>query len=134
MPALWPASAPEGSPSKAGVGPRAIQRSPRSAKEEQLEPQRLPKWSPKTGLFGNVVKSQILEDVPYEINEFGAPGPQKTDPKSIQEAGACKRPEKGGQKCHQGHPGGLPREPRGAGPYEDASSDPQGPGPGILVI
>ena len=45
-----------------------------------------PEMDPKTWLFGNVVKSQILKDLPHEINELGALGPQKSDPKSDRKA------------------------------------------------
>ena len=79
------------------------QSGPKGLQKRQVEATgatKTPKMDPKTCLFGDVVKSEILKDLPYEINEFGALGPQKSDPKSNWKAKTLKGAPK---TCHERH-------------------------------
>ena len=71
-------------------GSRGAQSDPKEPKKRQggaTGATKAPKMDPKTMLFGNVLKSQNFKDVPYEINEIGALGPQKSDRKLIGKQG-----------------------------------------------
>ena len=74
---------PEGCARWSQSGPKRLQK----RKGGATGATKAPKMDPKTMLFGNVLKSQNFKDVPYEINEIGALGPQKSDRKLIGKQG-----------------------------------------------
>ena len=126
--------APRGRPKGRPERSKGTHGAPRGRNLRCKASQKPPKRETKKQLFCQVVKSQILKDVPYKITEFRIPGPQKSNPKTSQEPEWLKRAANTGHRSHPGRPGSQPRSPREAGKKNDALSDPQGSGPGNLVI